>query len=126
MNLTDTLITCICQTSYSLFEMHFAFLEETEIMSSTFVECSTKYLAARLVGNNLGLLSMTFLLTRITQLLFFLGRSIGLSVTSINTTSNCVSSRDRDFLPGKRKRGSFIRIPSVSFIISQTRLSEIP
>ncbi len=65
--------------------MDFTLLKEFEIMLSTFVEGCTKYFAAGFVCYNLSFLCMMFFLARIVQLLFFLGRSTGLSVTSIFT-----------------------------------------
>ena len=87
MKVLDTLITRIHYTFCFRFERHPAVFEQLEIMSATFVESSAKYLPAGFIRYDLCLLSVSFFLARIIQSLFFLGRSTGLSVTSIRTTS---------------------------------------
>jgi len=58
------------------------------------------YFACPLVNNHLSFQGMSLLLSRVVVFLPLLGRSTGVSVTSINTTSYSVSLFNNAFLPG--------------------------
>ena len=71
-----------------------------EIMSFPFPISSTNNWASRLIYNDLRFKGVSFFLATIEAFLCFLGRSIGLSVTS-TTTSIAWSDSSSFFLPGR-------------------------
>lgn len=62
-------------------------LIDCKVMFPTFAHMHTDDPFAFAINDDLSLQSMAFLLTRVVFALFFWGRSIGLSPTSITTTS---------------------------------------
>jgi hypothetical protein len=78
--------------------------------------------AHRFLDNELGFQCVPFLLTRIIAPLSFLGRSIGVSVASINTTSKERSLAATALRPDKRKALSGIRanIRASSNVLTET------
>jgi hypothetical protein len=81
-----------------------------------------EYAAHRFLDNELGFQCVPFLLTRIIAPLSFLGRSIGVSVASINTTSKERSLAATALRPDKRKALSGIRanIRASSNVLTET------
>ena len=87
----DALITRINLDIYSRMDMCFAFFEHPEIMLSPFICFHAKDLSVGFTDYYLCFLCMPFLFAGIIPSLFFLGRSTGLSPTSITNTFHCIS-----------------------------------
>jgi hypothetical protein len=71
-------------------------------------------------------MGMALLFAGIIPALFFLGRSIGLSPTSINTTDHFTVDLIKAFFPGKRKAPLCISISSRSLMMRQHWDSDMP
>ena len=81
------LIACVRKELGLRFQAHAAVLEQPEVVPAAIAEIKADYLPARFVSDYLGFLGVPLLLPGIAWALFFLGRSTGLSVTSIRTAS---------------------------------------
>ena len=79
----------------------FALLEEFEVMPSSFRKAGGNNSSAFLFSYYLCFEGMFLLFAGVILPLFFLGRSMGVSATSINTTSISESASNSFFLPGK-------------------------
>ena len=101
MNFLYSLKARICLSGDSRVNIGFAFFEKFKIMFSPVTCLSADDLIGCFVCYDLGFDGMLFLFSAVIIFLFFLGRSIGDSVTSINTSSKLFSGRVRAFLPGK-------------------------
>ena len=71
-----------------------------------------EYLFGFFVDYDLAFKGVALLLAGVVSSLPFFGRSIGVSVASIKTTSISSSDLSRAFLPGKAKHSSLIRVSS--------------
>ena len=78
-----------------------ALLEQSKIMSSAFCLGRAYYPPGFFVGDDLGFKGVLLFLAGVVPALFFLGRSIGDSVTSMSMTSKLFSACSSFFFPGK-------------------------
>ena len=69
-------------------EANFWFFKKPEIVTSSIWKSSTNYCVIRFIANNLWFYCMVIFLSGVREFLPLLGRSIGVSVASIHTTSN--------------------------------------
>jgi hypothetical protein len=87
-------------------------LEQPEIMAAARSVGDADDSVRRLVDNELCLQGVALFLARVVAALFFLGRSTGVSVASMRTTSYVRSRRTRAFLPGSVKAPLLISVSS--------------
>jgi len=109
MPFLDSLISFISQTLNLLSKRQLRVFKDTKIMLSSLAISRTNNFPCFLVDHYLGLESMFFLFSAVKLFLFFLGRSIGLSVTSITMISIWASGSKSFFFPGKLKFPDFLR-----------------
>src|SRR5215210_843166 len=122
----QSLVTFIAQ-----FENFFRQLDPTlfvklEIVDRSRSVCRRHNLFRFYVRNDLRLDGVPLFLPTVVSLLFFLGRSIGVSPTSTTTISKARSFCLRTFLPGIRNSGQSFKISSTDWMIRQTVLSDKP
>ncbi len=83
--------------------------------------------ARRLVNDHLRFYRVPFFLARIVSLLFFFGRSIGVSVTSTITNSKLFSLSRKAFLPGNFKSLQFLsRFSILTMVRAHGRFGQLP
>lgn len=102
MKFGNTLIASVCDPQLFKLSRQLSFLEETEIMLSPFAKRSTNNQPTEIVYDDLSFECVPFLLAAVVGSLVFLGRSIGLSLTSTTRMFHSVSVECKAFLPGKR------------------------
>lgn len=103
MKFLNALIALVCQTLYLWSESDLTVFEQAKVMNPTSGMCGTDDFVTQLVDNHLRFQSVPFLFSTIEALLFFFGRSIGLSVTSTTTTLISDSDPCSCFFPGRLK-----------------------
>ena len=91
MLLRQTLIPTIGQADNRRLQTGTACLKQREIRFLAFAKGRCQHFAGALIGNYLRFLRVTLLFAGVVAALFFLGRSHGHSVASINTISKTVS-----------------------------------
>ena len=118
MNFSDSLIPAVHLLFYALknatADCVFIYLE---IMRFSAILRNAYDFFCTFVYNYLCFYGVLFLLAGIISFLFFLGRSIGLSVTSTRITS-ILSSSSNTFLPGNLNFSSLTSVSSTHFIVS--------
>lgn len=98
----NALITTVRFCTDGWMNVHVAFLEYPKVMPAAFIYPYTYYFSV--FGNNqLGFVGVPFLFAGIIPALFFLGRSTGLSPTSMSTTDHFTLDFVSAFLPGNVK-----------------------
>jgi len=91
IKLLDALITTVyLQLVYSV-QLYLTFFKHPEVMLSAFVYCGADYLFGLTTDHQLALECMSLLFTTVVEPLFFLGRSMGCSLTSTITVRPCNS-----------------------------------
>ena len=118
MNISNSLITTVHLCLYAIKDppANRVFIQSEIVRFSTTFGDTYDFFRS-LVDNNLCFYGVFFLLARVVLPLFFLGRSIGHSVTSTSITS-MLSSSSNAFLPGSLNLSSFTRVFSTQTIVS--------
>jgi len=102
MKLGNALVSFVSQIQQDVTKPHFTVLEQAQVMCSSFTCGNREKLSMLQVNHQLCFERMPFVLATIEGSLFFLGRSIGTSVTSMTTTSQLDSACCSCRLPGSR------------------------
>jgi hypothetical protein len=95
-------------------------------MATSFTMRQTDDCVARFINDYLCFESVALFLAGVAGPLLFWGRSIGVSVASISTTSNCISLLSSAFLPGSVKAPLLISVSSHHLIVRKAVLSLTP
>lgn len=125
MNSRQPLITTIRQTFNLFRQLSLAVFVKRKIVSRSLRKSRVNNPFGFQTSPNLSFYRMPFFLARIISLLFFLGRSIGLSTTSTTTTSMSVSKSGRR-LSGTENSFDCDKIFSTLVIMRETLDSLIP
>lgn len=126
MQVVYSKIPRIGQTADRLRQAGSAVFEQCKVVLAALSKsCSENHLGL-LVHNQLRFLGMPLLFSAVVPMLLFLGRSMGCSVASINTTSINVSLGWNAFLPGSRNSPDFISTSSTFRIVRHTVASLTP
>jgi len=126
MQIIDAKIPRIGQAADVLRHIAPAIFEQRKIMLSAWRKSGSEDHLGVLVHNQLRFLGMSLLLSTVVLTLLFLGRSIGCSVASINTTSIKVSLGCKAFLPGSRNSPDFMSTFSTFRMVRHTVASLTP
>ena len=118
-DLGKTLIAAVGDTVRRGLPVSIATHEQGEVMLPAFAEEGADYLRRIAVTENLTLQRVLLLLPSVISPLFFWGRCIGVSVTSMRILSGVCCTDRRIFFPGRRKRPSLIREVSTARTIFQ-------
>ena len=122
--LLQTLITGISQQTNVFGNRQRALFEHRKIVRSARSVCRANNSASRFINDNLRFYRMSLFLARIVSLLFFFGRSIGVSVTSTMIYSKLFSLSRNTFLPGNFKSLQFLSRFSILTIVRETVASD--
>ena len=123
----DPLITTVCfHRNLRIQCPTHAFFVKLKVVNTSFGLLHTEDQARLGIRKQLRLYGMTFLLAGIVFFLFFLGRSMGLFVTSTTIVCGLFSPAINAFLPGKRKVPSRMRTFSTQVIEEWTALLTTP
>ena len=118
VNVGDSLISAVHLRFYAIKNTSAdCILVQLKIMRFSGIFCDTDDFLGVLVDDYLGFYGVLFLFSGVPLPLFFLGRSIGHSVTSTRITS-MLSSSSNAFLPGNLKFSSLTSVFSTHSIVS--------
>lgn len=126
MQFLQSVITFITEFCNFFCQLNLALFVKFEIVNRAGRMCRCHNLFRLYISDDLRVESMPLFLAGVVSLLFFFGRSIGVSPTSTTTTSKAKSFSLRTFLPGSRNSGQSFKISSTRWVIRQTVLSDKP
>lgn len=122
--LLQALITGISEQTNVFGNRQCALFEHRKIVRFAVALCRADDPVSRSVDNNLRFYRVPLFLARIVSLLFFFGRSIGVSVTSTITNSKVLSLSRSTFLPGSFKSLQCLSRFSILTIVRETVASD--
>ena len=120
----QALIARISKNTNVFGKRKFCFFEHRQIVRFAVSLRRANNLASRFINDNLRFYRVPLFLARIVSLLFFFGRSIGVSVTSTMTNSKLFSLSRKTFLPGNFKSRQFLSRFSIFSMVRETVASD--